>query len=143
MKNIVRYIAIIFILSINLSAQSPQKFSCQTVIRNSNNQLLSNQQVGIKISILQGSETGIVVYSENHAPNTNTNGLATLSIGSGSVLSGSFQNINWSSGLYYIQTETDPNGGNNYTITSTQQLLSVPYALFAETSGINHTAEVA
>jgi uncharacterized protein (TIGR02145 family) len=116
-------------------SQAPQKFSYQTVIRNSSNQLLSNQQVGIKISLLQGSETGIVVYSERHTPNTNSNGLATLSIGSGTILNGSFQNINWSSGSYYIQTETDPNGGNNYTITSTQQLLSVPYALYAETSG--------
>ena len=119
----------------NIQAQSPLKFSYQTVIRNSSNQLLANQQVGIKISILQGSETGIVVYSERHTPNTNSNGLATLSIGSGTVLNGNFQNINWSSGLYYIQTETDPNGGNSYTITSTQQLLSVPYALYAETSG--------
>jgi uncharacterized protein (TIGR02145 family) len=116
-------------------AQSPQKFSYQTVIRNSSNQLLANQQVGIKISVLQGSETGIVVFSERHTPTTNSNGLATLSIGSGSVLNGNFQNINWASGSYFIQTETDPNGGNNYTITSTQQLLSVPYALYAETSG--------
>jgi hypothetical protein len=119
----------------NIHAQAPQNFSYQTVIRNSSNQLLANQQVGIKISVLQGSETGIVVYSERHTPNTNSNGLATLSIGSGSVLNGNFQNINWASGSFYIQTETDPNGGNNYTITSTQQLLSVPYALFAETSG--------
>jgi hypothetical protein len=119
----------------SIIAQTPQNFSFQTVIRNSSNQLLANQQVGIKISVLQGSETGIVVYSERHTPNTNTNGLATLSIGSGTILNGSFQNINWSSGSYYIQTETDPNGGNNYTITSTQQLLSVPYALYAETSG--------
>jgi hypothetical protein len=116
-------------------AQSPQKFSFQTVIRNGSNQLLANQQVAIKISVIQGSETGIVVYSERHTPNTNANGLATLSIGTGSVLSGNFQNINWASGSYYIQTDTDPNGGNSYTITSTQQLLSVPYALYAETSG--------
>jgi hypothetical protein len=135
MKIITLVLLLTFSISSFIKAQIPQKFSYQTVIRNSSNQLISNEQVGIKISILQGSETGIVVYSESHAPNTNTNGLATLSIGSGSVLSGSFQNINWSSGLYYIHTETDPNGGNNYTITSTQQLLSVPYALFAETSG--------
>ena len=122
-------------VSITVFSQTPQKFSYQTVIRNSSNQLIANQQVGIKISVLQGSETGIVVYSERHTPNTNSNGLATLSIGSGSVLNGNFQNINWASGSYFIQTETDPNGGNNYTITSTQQLLSVPYALYAETSG--------
>jgi hypothetical protein len=119
----------------NIHAQAPQNFSYQTVIRNSSNQLLTNQQVGIKISVLQGSETGIVVYSESHIPSTNANGLATLSIGTGNVLSGVFQNINWANGSYYIQTETDPNGGNSYTITSTQQLLSVPYALYAETSG--------
>jgi hypothetical protein len=122
-------------LAVNIQAQAPQKFSYQTVIRNSSNQLVANQQVGIKISVLQGSETGIVVYSERHTPNTNMNGLATLSIGTGTVLNGNFQNINWGSGAYYIQTETDPNGGSNYTITSTQQLLSVPYALYAETSG--------
>ena len=126
---------LLVMVSITVFSQAPQKFSYQTVIRNSSNQLLSNQQVGIKISVLQGSETGNVVYSERHTPNTNSNGLATLSIGTGSVLSGNFQNINWASGSYYIQTETDPNGGNSYSITSTQQLLSVPYALYAESSG--------
>ena len=79
---------------------TPQKFSYQTVIRNSSNQLLANQQVGIKISVLQGIETGIVVYSERHTPSTNANGLATLYIGTGNVLSGNFQNINWASGSF-------------------------------------------
>ncbi len=136
-SNSMKTIILSFFLLISFCglSQTPQKFSYQTVIRNSSNQLLANQQVGIKISVLQGSETGIVVYSERHTPSTNSNGLATLSIGSGSVLSGIFQNINWASGSYYIQTETDPNGGNSYSITSTQQLLSVPYALYAETSG--------
>jgi hypothetical protein len=135
MKSFFRLVFLCFFTSLSLNAQTPQKFSFQTVIRNGSNQLLTNQQIGIKISVLQGSETGIVVYSERHTPSTNANGLATLSIGTGNVLSGVFQNINWASGSYYIQTETDPNGGNNYTITSTQQLLSVPYALYAETSG--------
>jgi hypothetical protein len=131
----ISFLSFFIFISLFSFSQTPQKFSYQTVIRNGSNQLLANQQVGIKISVLQGSETGIVVYSERHTPNTNSNGLASLSIGSGTILNGSFQNINWSSGSYYIQTETDPNGGNNYTITSTQQLLSVPYALYAETSG--------
>ena len=131
----ISFLFIFLLISFLGFSQAPQKFSYQTVIRNSSNQLLANQQVGIKISVLQGSETGSLVYSERHTPSTNANGLATLSIGTGSILSGSFQNINWASGSYYIQTETDPNGGNNYTITSTQQLLSVPYALYAETSG--------
>ena len=126
---------LVLFLTIKSFAQSPQKFSYQTVVRNSGGQLLTNQQVGIKISVLQGSETGIVVYSERHTPITNANGLASLQISGGSVLNGSFASINWAQGPYFISTETDPNGGTNYSIASTQQLLSVPYALYAETAG--------
>ena len=113
-------------------AQVPQKFSYQSVIRNSGNQLIANQTVGIKISVLQGSANGTVVYAETHSPTTTANGLANIEIGGGNVLSGNFANINWSNGPYFIKTETDVNGGNNYTISATQQLLSVPYAFRAE-----------
>lgn len=114
-----------------LQAQAPQKFSYQTVIRNASNQLLVGQTVGIKISILQGSANGSAVFSETHTPQTNANGLATLEIGGGSLLSGNFASINWANGLFFVKTETDPNGGNNFTITNTSQLLSVPYALYS------------
>jgi hypothetical protein len=117
------------------SAQAPQKFSYQTVIRNAGNQLVANQSVGIKISVLQGSATGSAVYAETHSPLTNANGLASLEIGGGEVLTGNFAGINWANGPYFIKTETDINGGSNYTIISTQQLLSVPYALYAATAG--------
>ncbi len=117
-----------------VQAQAPQKFSYQTVIRNASNQLLVGQTVGIKISILQGSANGIAVYAETHAPQTNANGLANVEIGGGSLLSGNFANINWANGPFFVKTETDPNGGNNYTITNTSQLLSVPYALFSSSS---------
>jgi uncharacterized protein (TIGR02145 family) len=113
-------------------AQVPQKFSYQSVIRNSGNQLIANQTVGIKISVLQGSANGTIVYAETHNPTTTANGLANLEIGGGNVLSGNFANINWSNGPYFVKTETDVNGGNNYTISATQQLLSVPYAFRAE-----------
>jgi uncharacterized protein (TIGR02145 family) len=131
MKTLFRLVCICLVSSLGLMAQAPQKFSYQTVIRNSGGQLLANQQVGIKISVLQGSENGIVVFAERHTPTTNTNGLASLQIGTGTVLNGSFSNINWSQGPYFITTETDPNGGTSYTIISTQQLLSVPYALYS------------
>ncbi len=114
-----------------LQAQAPQKFSYQTVVRNASNQLLVGQTVGIKISILQGSANGSAVFSETHTPQTNANGLATLEIGGGSLLTGNFANINWANGPFFVKTETDPNGGNNYTIINTSQLLSVPYALFS------------
>jgi formylglycine-generating enzyme required for sulfatase activity len=118
-------------------AQAPQKFSYQSVIRNAGNQLVANQSVGIKISILQGSASGSAVYAETHNPLTNANGLATLEIGGGAVLSGNFANINWANGPFFVKTETDVNGGSNYTITNTTQLLSVPYALYAATAGNN------
>jgi formylglycine-generating enzyme required for sulfatase activity len=118
-------------LSISSFSQAPQKFSYQTVIRNASNELLVEQTVGIKISILQGSANGSPVYSETHAPQTNAYGLATLEIGGGSLLSGNFASINWANGPFFVKTETDPNGGNNYTITNTSQLLSVPYALYS------------
>jgi hypothetical protein len=85
----------------------------------------------MQVSILQGSVSGTAVYVETQTPTTNTNGLAGLEIGGGTVVSGNFANINWANGPYFIKTETDPNGGTNYTITGTSQLLSVPYALFS------------
>lgn len=126
-------------LSVNIFAQSPQKMSYQCVVRNSGGALVTNQSVGIRISILQGSTSGIVVYQEtyNPDPQTNANGLVSIEIGSGLAITGTFSGINWDNGPYYLKTDTDPLGGTNYTITGISQLLSVPYALYskrAETS---------
>lgn len=118
-----------------LSAQAPQSFTYQSVIRNSTDQLVTNSPVGTRISILQGSITGAVVYAETHNASTNANGLLSLVIGAGTVQNGTFSSINWGSGPYFIKTETDLNGGANYSLTGTQQLMSVPYALYAETAG--------
>jgi uncharacterized protein (TIGR02145 family) len=122
------------LLTVNLFAQVPQKMSYQAVIRNSSDQLVTNHAVGMRISILQGSATGTAVYVETQTPSTNANGLATIEIGGGTAVTGTFAGIDWSTGVYFIKTETDPTGGTNYTITGTSQLLSVPYALFAKTS---------
>ena len=119
------------ILSASLWAQAPQKMSYQAVIRNATNSLVSNQKVGVKISILQGSTTSIPVYTEQHAVATNENGLVNIEIGGGTVGTGEFAKIDWSKGPFYVRTETDPTGGTNYTISGESQLLSVPYALFA------------
>lgn len=124
-----------FLLNTYLFAQSPEKLSYQAVIRNASNALISNQTVGMRISILQGSATGTVVYAETQTPATNINGLVSLEIGSGTQVSGSFVAINWAGGPYFIKTETDPAGGTAYSITATSQLLSVPFALYAKTSG--------
>lgn len=116
-------------------AQAPQKMTYQSVIRNGAGALVSNTSVGVQISILQGSPTGLASYIETHTPMTNTNGLATLEIGGGSPVAGSFASIDWSNGPYYLKTEIDPTGGTVYSVSGTTQLLSVPYALYAETSG--------
>ena len=133
MKSIV--ISIVFSLVIHLAyGQSPEGFSYQAVIRGADNALLANQRLGIRVSILQGNIDGPAVYSEIHDVSTNTNGLYSLQIGNGNVFSGTFNIIDWADGPYFISTETDPEGGSNYTIVGTSQLLSVPYALHAKTA---------
>ena len=130
MKKIFTLLAFV-LLSANVFAQAPQKMSYQAVIRNSSNDLVASTSIGMKISIVQGSDLGTVVFSETQSITTNNNGLATLEIGNGSVLEGTFGDIDWSQGPYFIKTETDPTGGTNYSITGTSELMSVPYALFA------------
>jgi uncharacterized protein (TIGR02145 family) len=120
----------VMLLSAGVFAQSPQKMSYQCVVRNASGALVTNQAVGIKISILQGSASGTAVYTEILTPTTNANGLVSIEIGGGT----GFDLINWSAGPYFLKTETDPAGGTNYTITGTSQILSVPYALFAKTA---------
>lgn len=112
-------------------AQAPRKFTYQTVVRNSSQALLQNSNCGIKITIRSGSATGTVVYSETHTKTSNINGLVTLEIGAGTVVSGTMAGINWGANTYFVQTQIDPAGGTNYTISGTNQLLSVPYALNA------------
>lgn len=133
MKKIITICSAI-LMTASVFAQSPNKMSYQAVIRNSSNGLVTNSAVGMRISILQTSPSGTAVYVETQSPTTNANGLASIEIGGGTVVSGSFSTIDWANGTYFVKTETDPNGGNNYSITGTSQLLSVPYALFAKTA---------
>lgn len=132
MKKIFLVLAVL--ITANVFAEAPQKMSYQAVIRNANNQLVINQQVGIRFSILSGSITGTAVYVEKQTPNTNNAGTISVEIGGGTIVSGSFSSIDWASGTYFIKTETDPLGGTNYSIIGTSQLLSVPYALHAKTA---------
>ena len=111
--------------------QAPQKMSYQAVIRNSNDTLLISTPVGMRISLVQGTPSGTVVFSETQTATTNSNGLVSLQIGMGTVVTGTFACIDWASGPYYVKTETDLTGGANYTIISSNELMSVPYALFS------------
>ena len=132
-------ISILFILLVfcvaTLSAQSPEKFSYQAVVRNASNQLVTNANVGVRVSVLQGTADGTPVYVETHVASTNANGLVTLEIGGGEAQQGVFADINWGVGPYFLKTEVDPAGGESYTVTSVQQMLSVPYALYSKEAG--------
>jgi hypothetical protein len=123
------------LMTISLVAQAPQSFKYQTVVRYNTGEIMSNKSVSFRISMHEGSATGTIVYQETHATTTNPFGLANLKIGSGEIVSGTFSSINWASGSKYLEIEMDPSGGNSYVSMGTTQLLSVPYALFSETSG--------
>jgi hypothetical protein len=118
-------------LSLQIMAQAPQKMSYQAVIRNTSGVLITNAPVGIQVKIYAGPTSGTPIYSETHTTTTNANGLATIEIGAFTSMNG----IDWSTGFYMLETLVDPTGGTNYTIIGSSQLLSVPYALYAETSG--------
>lgn len=134
-RKTVLFVVAILSSSTVLFAQMPEKFSYQAVVRNASNTLVSNALVCVHVSILQGSVTGNAVYVETHTAVTNANGLLTIEIGGGTAQQGIFADVDWSEGPYFLKTEIDPDGGTNYSITSTQLLLSVPYALYAKESG--------
>ena len=132
-KQITLFMAVLLSISIAV-AQAPNKFSYQAVVRNASNAVVANTNVKMRISLLQTSASGTAVYVETQTATTNINGLVGIIIGNGTVVSGNLSTINWSNGIYFIKTETDPTGGTNYTITGTTQLLSVPYAINAATA---------
>jgi len=130
MKKIFIIFAVI-ILTASVFAQAPQRMSYQAIIRNSSGKLVTSVNVAMRISIFQGSASETALYVETQTSKTDVDGLISIEIGGGTVVSGSFSTIDWSKGPYYIKTETDPTGSTSYSITGSSQLLSVPYALYA------------
>lgn len=128
-------IALGLLVGVNAFAQAPEKMSYQAVIRDASDNLISSAPVSMQISILQDSTNGSSVYVETQNTTSNANGLVSIEIGEGTVVLGNFSTIDWGHGTYFIKTETDPTGGSNYSITGISQLLSVPYALYAKSSG--------
>ena len=128
-KNLIFFCCLL--MSLTLLAQSPAKFSYQSVIHNTDGSYARNQSIGVRVSILKGSATGNVVYSETHKATTNSNGLLILTIGDG-VSSQNLTDIDWSDGLFFIKSEFDLSGGTDYQLENTTQLLSVPFAMYAQ-----------
>jgi uncharacterized protein (TIGR02145 family) len=116
-----------------LQAQAPQGFNYQATVRNSSGDLIVNTNVYFKFNVIQGSNTAVPIFTETHYVPTDDLGQVNLIIGQGTANTGIFSELDWSLGSYYLGIEL--NTGNGYVAMGTTQLLSVPYALYAENSG--------
>ena len=126
--------SLITLIHISVFGQTPEKMSYQAVIRDNSDVLLKNSKVNLKIILRQGSPNGASVYEETHNTTTNKNGLLTLEIGSGFIEKGSFNEIDWAQGQFFIETLVDLKGNSNYKINGINEMLSVPYALHAKSA---------
>lgn len=123
------------LISALIFGQSPQAFNYQGVARDLSGDPITNQNIGLRIAVLQGSASGMEVYKETHNTATSDLGIFSLQIGTGSVVNGDFEMIDWGIESHFLQIELDENGGSNYQVIGTNELLSVPYALYAEQAG--------
>ena len=135
MKKALLLLCVSLLLNFTLKAQAPQGFNYQAVARNTTGIAITNQNIGLEISLRQGSATGTIVYTETFNTTSNNIGLINVVVGTGTVTAGTFNTINWASGVYFIETSMDVTGGTSYALMGTQQLMSVPYALYALSSG--------
>ena len=133
MKHPYLFLCISLAMCFNLQAQVPHLVNYQTVIRDVSGSVIPSQNVSIRLSILQGNITGTVVYQEVHQVTTNDFGLANTQLGGGIPANGAFNTIQWGTDAFFLRTELDLNGGSNFSLMGTQQLVSVPYALHAGT----------
>ena len=136
MKKITLFSTLCFLLlTLVVNAQTPPNaFNYSAVARNAAGQPIATTTIGIQITILKTSPTGVSQYSENHFVNTDAFGLFNLVIGAGAAQSGSMTTIVWNNDNYYLKVGMDATGGTNFLIMGTTQLLSVPYALHAKTA---------
>ena len=134
MKRILLSLIAIATISLSSFGQSPEGFKYQAVVRDAGNLILNNQAVGMRVTVQQGSIGGTAVYTETFVPTSNAYGLVNIEIGSGNTTD-DFSTIDWSAGPYFIETAIDATGGTTYVVMGTSQLMSVPYALYAKTSG--------
>lgn len=127
--------------SVATMAQAPQGFNYQATVRDGNGQLIINQNVHFIFNIMRNSPTSLPVYSETHYAPTDDLGTVSLVIGQGTPTTGVFAQIPWGEGEYYLGIEL--NTGNGYVAMGTTQLLSVPYALYANSVNlrVSHTGD--
>jgi hypothetical protein len=135
MKRVVLFLFLVFISGSLIFAQAPKAFKYQAIARDDAGNVLSNRNISVAVEILKGSPQGEMSYAEVHEVQTNAFGLINLEIGNGIEKRGELTNVDWSSGDYFISLAMDMSGGRNFKAMGVSQLLSVPYALYAEQSG--------
>jgi len=135
MKKIITAIFLFTIGSQVLLGQVPNNFNYQGVLRNASGELIKNSSITLQISLLEGSSTATASYVERHSVTSNDFGQFAIMIGDGDVQSGTFSAINWAGGLVFLKTEVDETGGSSFTELSTVQLITVPYAMYANSAG--------
>jgi hypothetical protein len=133
MKKIILSLVAIATISLSVLGQAPEGFKYQAVVRDAGNLILNNQAVGMRLTVQQGSIGGTAVYTETFATTTNAYGLVNLEIGTGTTTD-DFATIDWANGPYFMETAVDFLGGMTWVVMGTSQLMSVPYALYAETA---------
>ena len=126
---------LLIVVTLTVFAQSPQMFNYQGVARDNGGNILANQSIGLQLDIRQTTANGTIVFAETHATSTSNFGLFNIKVGNGTPVTGVIAGIDWSNGPYFLEVSLDPAGGTNYLSMGVSQLLSVPYALYAENSG--------
>ena len=134
MKTCITFTAFLFCCFIESNAQAPQAIPYQAVARDNFGIAIINQAVSLRFTIHDATANGLIVYRETQSKTTNPLGLFTANIGQGTVISGIFSIIDWGGGSKFLQVEMDATGGVIYVDMGTQQMLSVPYSIYAKTS---------
>jgi uncharacterized protein (TIGR02145 family) len=130
----IAFFSLMMVIVLTISAQTPQSFKYQSIIRDNNGNPVMNEDVSFKVCIMQGTPVSTPVYCETHSYNTGNFGMVNLEIGKGLVQLGNFNEIHWAEDEFYFQLEYDLAGGNNFQIAGTSQILSVPYAIHSASS---------
>ena len=134
MKKNILFLALL-LLSTTSFGQAPDGINYQAVIRNLSGSLIANTTIAIRIQLKQTSASGTIVFQERHSVTTSAQGVVNLVIGQGTLLGGNFSTVNWATGPYFVSLGVSFTNGTNYLDYGSQQLMSVPYALYAKNAG--------
>jgi hypothetical protein len=141
MKQLLNILALVLLANIAV-AQAPQGIPYQAAARNSSGAVLASTNISVRFTIRDSIATGAIKYRETHSVTTTAQGMFSVNVGQGTVVSGTFAGINWATNAKFLQVEMDPAGGSSYIELGTQQMMSVPYALNAGNAFTHYVGEI-